>query len=77
MSLWHWSSLLIGPAALLLAIFNFRAFTYPDLVSEHRRRQWCRVDDDGWTLCWPLCWLYWFDLERIAPRFLRRSGVSR
>ena len=62
---------MLGVVTLALNLYTFKRVTYPGFVAEHRFRQETRLRPDGWTLPWPLCWLCWFHLQRLAPTAVR------
>jgi hypothetical protein len=49
----------LGPIGFVLSLINLVIAKLP----EHRRRQQFRRDEDGATLPWWMCWVYWFGLE--------------
>jgi hypothetical protein len=60
--------------ALAFSIYVFYKTTWPSLRDTRRFYEANRATDPGYTLPLPISFLWWIGLERLAPKFLRRSG---
>ncbi|TDZ92089.1 hypothetical protein CCUG60885_04203 [Mycobacteroides salmoniphilum] len=65
---------IFNTVVLAFAIYVFHLTAYPTMKESHQFYEANRIKYGGWTLPWPLCFLWWFGLEGAAPKFMRRQG---
>lgn len=58
--------LLIISLSLGLSTYTFCHDTYPAMREEHRARQRCRLEWDGYQPAWWMCWPYWIGVEKLV-----------